>query len=258
MAIEKEAGVDETKPKSDQPDAVAETILDKGEVEEQARDGAERAVHTFIRETLERFADSMWDASDLFKGWAASQAEYATVFSQPGFCQFIGDRFLEELFGMAPGPLMKALVDEVANGVAVALQDASDLAVFVDNGFTFAVNDACAYVRDNAASLLDKEGKWEEVIHMAADGGTHFIPILHHMGLPPMNASATLMSDRLAALGDAYRKKMDAKQEQAQAGEQQEQAQAQNAEVQNDMEEAAQEEMAQEEVKDDVAAAIAV
>ena len=215
MAIEKTDEQKKPGETEDQP-TVGETILASSTKEPDQTVVAEDAIRHFAAERLSDFYAQIEGAIDSLESWITTQGEDAkSVFAERGFFDTIGDRYISQLLGVAGGrgtPIMDALATETDNTVSWAQHAESDMGQFL-NYMRRGARDACWYVRDALPSILSNQ--WPQLLDLAYEGTTDFIPALHAMGMPGLSFKPTEFSDSLIAHADAYRKTIQPKKEQA-------------------------------------------
>lgn len=206
MAAEKDETNEKKKPGDGAPPPPSETVLDVDDKDPSAAAGAEHAIRGYLTERLAEWNEQMQDAIDSLDSWIASQTEEAQAgFDQRGYFDSLGDQFLGELYGVAGGrgtPIMDALAGEASNTVSFA-QHAEFEAHYFLVQLQRSVRDACWYVRDAAPSVLSNQ--WPELLDLAYQGSTEFVPALHALGLPLRSFNPADLSARLIAHAQAWR-----------------------------------------------------
>jgi hypothetical protein len=81
------------------------------------------------------------------------------------------------------------------------------------NELAYAARDACWYVRDNLQSMLANE--WDSLRDLAYEGSREFVPLLHQLGLPAIDAETQALTQALIAEGERYRLSIPQKTEEA-------------------------------------------
>ena len=199
----------------DQP-PVAETILASNTRQPDETVVAEDAIRGFTTQRMSDFYAQVEGAIDTLESWIMTQGEDAkAVFAQRGFYDSIGDRFISQLLDVAGGkgtPIMDALARETDNTVSWAMHAESDMGQFI-NYMRRGARDACWYVRDALPSIVASQ--WPQLLDLAYEGATDFIPAMHAMGLPGLSFKPAEFSDKLVAHADAYRKAIEPKKEKA-------------------------------------------
>jgi hypothetical protein len=101
---------------------------------------------------------------------------------------------------------------EVGGAVDAAARQESQAQVFLHE-VARAVRDACWYLRDNLQALLANH--WDHLRDLAYEGSTDFIPALHHLGLPSVDADTSKLTGALTREAHAFQKSLPKKQEEA-------------------------------------------
>ncbi len=205
----------EKKPGEDGQPPVAETILEQQRDPEEAA-SAELAIRYFIRDRLDEWHNDMDTAIDALEAWIMSQPQdQQQMFSERAYFDSLGDYFEGALYDIAGGkgtPIMDAVVAEVHNTMAFAEESIFQASLFV-NEMRRAVRDACWYMRDACMAVLSNQ--WPDLLDLATGGSLEFVPVLYTMGLPSQRFKPAEMSDKLTAHGEAYRKSIAPKKEEA-------------------------------------------
>lgn len=216
MAAEKEETEDKKKPGDGAPPPTSETILAKPTKDAGEAANAEHSIRGYLTERLAEWNEQMQDAIDTLDTWIASQTQEAQAgFDQRGYFDALGDRFLGELYDVAGGrgtPIMDALAGEANNTVSFAQHSEFEAHYFLVQ-LQRSVRDACWYVRDAAPSVLSNQ--WPELLDLAYQGSTEFVPALHALGLPLRNFKPAELSGRLVEHAQAWRDARQPAKEQA-------------------------------------------
>jgi hypothetical protein len=189
---------------------------------------AERAIHHYAAEVLDRFRESLETALGAFTSWVESQ-QSAETFDNAGFNAQIGDVFLQQMLSACGGmdtPIGVAMFEQLDSLVDEAVRDEEETAFFVAE-LSSAARDFTWYLRDNLQAVLGNE--WDQLRDLAYEGSTDFIPALHAFGLPSQSWSAAGMQSTMVAIAEKLRDSAPKTQEEAvekdPAQEEQEQAQ---------------------------------
>jgi hypothetical protein len=201
----KESESDKKKEGPEQPQAGAAMIfedLNKGDETVEA----EASIRAVIRDHLEEFHLKIDSAVDTVEAFFLSlPAEAQVSFSDRGFLEALGDRYLGQLHavGGPKAPLMDVLAREASDAVSFAASFEPDASGFLYH-LRRAVRDACWYVRDNSSSILSSS--WEELLKLATGGSFDFVPALIHLGLPAYTFNPAEFSNSLIEFAETWQR----------------------------------------------------
>ena len=175
---------------------------------------AAQAIQEYAAWVLDTFLQNVQAATDNFSAWVMGQTEQ-TTFNDAGFFDQAQKAFTGQLLDMCGGassPIGQVLVQQIGDVVDMAMRDESQATMFIDQMWR-AARDTAWYLRDNLQAVLS--GQWDHLLDLAYEGSTEFIPVIHHLGLPPADWNATDLSGNLIGVGEAYAKAVPRKQEEA-------------------------------------------
>ena len=216
MSSDKDQSDDKKKPGEGEGTPPAEAILAERQRDPDEAVFAEQAIRSFVATRLGEWYEQVESSIDSLEAWLSAHDEATrATFAQRGFFDALGDRYIGDLFALAGGrghPIMDALAGETYSTVSWAGSAEADVSGFL-NHMRRGVRDACWFVRDSLPSLVSQD--WPELLDLAYEGSTDFIPRLHALGLPPFNFKPAAFADGLIAYSDAYQKALAPMKEQA-------------------------------------------
>jgi hypothetical protein len=174
----------------------SETILETQERDPDEAVFAEQAIHHYAADLLDAFRDEVENAMDGVKGWLSAQTEMA---DDPGLLSQLGKSFLAQMMGAFSGaasPIGQAAFAKLDFVVDMAVRQEADAGLFVD-ALTNGARELTWSVRDELSALLTNQ--WPQLLDLAFEGSTAFIPALHAFGLPPYGWSGKVMEGALIA-----------------------------------------------------------
>jgi hypothetical protein len=206
---------EEDKEKAEGEAPPPETILET----EKQRDPdeaafAEQAIHEYAEQVLANFGEGVQNAIAAVTAWVESQ-EAAEIFDNPGFNAQIGDAFMQQMLAACGGkdtPIGAALFEQLDGMIDQHTRDDHEASYFL-NDMGAAGRDFAWYLRDNLSSVLSNE--WDQVLDLAYEGSTDFIPALHAFGLPQADWAPAEMQSALVAIADKVKQGAPKTQEEA-------------------------------------------
>jgi hypothetical protein len=191
-------------PTGDQPDAAAQMLLE-AQKDPEAQGNAENSVHGYVRERLENFIQEMDTAFDAVEAWVISQSDDRKAgLNQGGYFDFLGGQIEAQLFALSggPAPLMTALVGELHNANDFAARTTPDISLYLAGGPRSGLKYGAWFVRDAVEGLLGD--KWRDVLSLATNESSQFIPALHQLGIPKFDFDPLQMAAALQASSEQY------------------------------------------------------
>jgi hypothetical protein len=173
---------------------------------------AEQAIHEYTVWILDQFRESAMDAIDALSGWVASQAD-PTAFDNQGLFAQLNKTFTGaalHAFGGADSPIAQAMLPILSDTVDQAERQETEASLFI-NEMTRAMRDATWYLRDNLQGILANH--WDQLLDLAYEGSTDFIPVLHRLGLPSLDFNAASFTHKLKATAEQFSQSVPKKQE---------------------------------------------
>jgi hypothetical protein len=197
---------EEEEKQVDEEGGTPETILE-GEKQERDPDEAliaEEAILSYVHEVMAAVGPQLQDAMESLSAHIAAEAD-ATVFNDAGYLDMAGQATMDqigEVFGGKDSPIAQAImpdlstkIDELMAAQATGDKFATDLGT--------ACRDACWFVRDNIQGILASQ--WDQLRDLAYEGSTDFIPLIHQLGMPPMDTDSKAVAQPLMAASDEYK-----------------------------------------------------
>jgi hypothetical protein len=187
---------EEDKKQPDSEGPPPETILATQERDPDEAVFAQEAIQRYAAELLDAFRDQIENAMDGVKGWASAQTE---AVNDSGLMGQLGKAFLAQMLAACGGagtPLGQAAFEKIDGVVDMGVRQETDTGLFLD-GLTNGARELTWDLRDNLASLLSNQ--WDQLLDLAYEGSTDFIPALHAFGLPSAGWSGKAMESAMIA-----------------------------------------------------------
>lgn len=173
---------------------------------------AEQAIHSYAEEVLSSVEPVLEGALTSFSSWVLSQPN-TDLFRDPAFLDAATSTFLDQVslvFGSRETPIGSHLMGFIASSAAqsqASATSADELASMLGTS----CRDACWYLRDNLQGVLSNQ--WDQLRDLAYEGSTDFIPVLHELGLPMIDADPNAITSPMVAVAEEYRATIPEKQE---------------------------------------------
>jgi hypothetical protein len=207
---------------------------------------AEQAIQEYAAWVLDAFSQNTQTALDNFSAWAQGQAATQNAFNDSGFFAQAGQAFVEQMMaacGGADSPIGQHIIGQLNGPIDQAVRDEAEVSFFVTE-LSRSIRDVCWYLRDNLQAILSNQ--WDQLLDLAYEGSTEFVPVLHHFGLPTAETNPADLQGQLQSVAQAYAASVPKKQEEveeeapkeetAQAEEQEQQAEQAQEQFQQEKE----------------------
>jgi hypothetical protein len=204
------ANEEEKKPGEDQQPP-PEMILEQQRDPEEAT-FAEQSIHEYATWVLDGFRENFEMALDAYTGWATSQAD-PTLLNDSGHFGSLADGFMQCIANLCGGfdtPVGRCIAELVGDTVKLAVRQEYELSLFVPQ-LAIATREASWSLRDNLPAILS--GQWDQLLDLAYEGSTAFIPAIHQLGLPVAEFSPNDVTQQLQQRSQAYVATVPKKQE---------------------------------------------
>jgi hypothetical protein len=205
---------EEKKPGEGEGQPPSETFLAEQQRDPDEAVFAEQAIHHYVNWVLDPFREQVISTIEGFAGWVASQND-SQLFDNGAFLESTGQTFLHqmnELLGGPKSPIAAYVASDLSGVVDMAVRDEIQASVFI-NELARGARDACWTIRDNLQSILSNE--WDQIRDLAYEGSHEFVPLLHKLGLPPVEPNTEKLTHKLQHGAEEFRRSIPQKKEQA-------------------------------------------
>jgi hypothetical protein len=204
---------------------------------------AEQAIHEYASWVLDTFRENVQTALDSFLAWTQSQTDPKQLDNAAHFDQ-IGQAFMQymgKLTGGLDKPIGKEIGAQIGGMMDQAVRDEKESTYFIGE-LSRAARDVSWFLRDNLQGCLS--GQWDQLLDLAYEGSTDFIPVLHQFGMPIADWNPQELQGKLQEVSTQYLSQLPKKQEEAEkeGGEQGEKKEGQEEAAQDSKKEFEEEE----------------
>src|SRR6185436_14530983 len=192
---QKQVDEDEDKPNK-------EVFLEKEQRDPDEAMFAEQAIRHYANDVIDMFRDEIESAMSELEAFLMSHND-KQEFNNGMFLESLGGAFLDkamDLFGGADSPAGKAVYGTLESQVDQAVRG-GQAGAFTQE-LSMALRDAGWYLRDNIDMILSNE--WDELLDLAYEVNTDFIPALHAYGLPAIDFQRTELSKPMIDVSQQY------------------------------------------------------
>ena len=207
---------DNKKPGSDedQNNANEEAMLQTQERDPDEAAFAEQAIHEYATWVLNSFRENVETALDTFSAWVQSQADIQQLDNAAHFEQ-IGQAFMDHMAQLTGGldkPIGMEIASQMQGSIDMAVRQEKESTYFI-NELSRSARDISWFLRDNLQGVLS--GQWDQLLDLAYEGSTDFIPVLHQFGLPVADWTPADLTQKLQDTSQTYLASVPKKQEDA-------------------------------------------
>ena len=198
----------------DQNNANEEAMLQTQERDPDEAAFAEQAIHEYATWVLSTFRENVETALDQFTAWVQSQADVQQLDNAAHFDQ-ISQAFMDQMGQLTGGldsPIGKEIASQLQGTVDMAIRNEKESGNFI-NELARSARDVSWFLRDNLQGVLS--GQWDQLLDLAYEGSTDFIPVLHQFGMPVADWNPADLTQKLQDTSTTYLASVPKKQEEA-------------------------------------------